>query len=983
MKPTGSPLQIVRIGMLGVLALALSCAAAVAADPTQFFYPDRDTWLRADNNATGPTGDLILNGSGATNTKKEIFLRFLVDERAGTGTPMNVKLRLTQKGGFGSIGTIKIYAANNRKHGAAVDWVETVNWNNRPGFADELASATSRTTAGNIFFPLDDYVSGPGYYSFRIEVTGTAIDHTFYSNDTAVNDGQRPSLHFQVEGDMITNSSGTFPDPQSEYYLRDPITNIRPLGQIYAGRYELSNPSNGGTSDVKDIGIIDVTKQPYGAKGNDANYDSTWAIQRAVNDARDARLALYFPPGTYYVSRTIQLVQGSTPSPHILDTDGLRWSVREFPCVLLGNREATNGRSVIKITSSSTFFNTTVNNDPVPVLRFWSRHGSYINSPDPDPDVLRSPEVNYANAQYYQWLDNIDLDTSGKAAAAAIDMDAAQGTNLTNSKITATGSHSGIWGGTGPGGYTYGVEVIGGKNGAYFKAAHAPLIVNSRFTNQTEYSIYHVGRGTLNLVGVTVASNSTQPLARIELSSTSANPWMAALNAVDSRVEGTGLLINTNRAISLTNTFIKNGSTTASAIRQTDPVGGVQNNYSLGVTGWKQIMEYARGVNIVQQPVNPSADDTARVSYWINGSENTTNNAHVITGTLTTPPADLTFGTTNRHALPASPVFAAGDTTTVINAKTTTLGGGGSITADKLNAVLIAAESSGRAVFIPAGEFLLDKTVVFQTNTKLFGISPALSILRASIDAPGLVNKPMIQSKWSATAPNLLADLKLLLPQDCQPTTSMVLWRAGAASAVVNIGFDNRVVAGGSEISRTVPLVKITESSGGGKWALLWIFEGKNAAPVGGWFLEVTNTRQPLKFYYLDLEHCAASPQGKFTNAWNFDIFQMKDESQLSINTNPDMELVWIEGCQNFRAMGFNGQATPGAGKTLFRLKGTGNSNYMFTQFQYQQPILNGDWPHPDTYWRLIDEQQASPADKKIRGDRQAVLYKRGIPPNQ
>jgi hypothetical protein len=58
------------------------------------------------------------------------------------------------------------------------------------------------------------------------------------------------------------------------------------------------------TDPLLNTGCLDVTKAPYFADPSGAK-DSTAAIQRAVNDARDYQYVCFFPGGTYLVGRSL------------------------------------------------------------------------------------------------------------------------------------------------------------------------------------------------------------------------------------------------------------------------------------------------------------------------------------------------------------------------------------------------------------------------------------------------------------------------------------------------------------------------------------------------------------------------------------------------------------------------------------------------------------------------------------------------------
>jgi len=90
-----------------------------------------------------------------------------------------------------------------------------------------------------------------------------------------------------------------------------------------------------GDQDLADRGFINVIASPFHADPTGL-HDSSDALQAAVTFGREHKLAVYFPGGTYLISRPIQCVAGWSEE---------RTSLRRYlphcdywPCVLIGDR---------------------------------------------------------------------------------------------------------------------------------------------------------------------------------------------------------------------------------------------------------------------------------------------------------------------------------------------------------------------------------------------------------------------------------------------------------------------------------------------------------------------------------------------------------------------------------------------------------------------------------------------------------------------
>ncbi|MGH8019674.1 MAG: glycosyl hydrolase family 28-related protein [Opitutaceae bacterium] len=113
-----------------------------------------------------------------------------------------------------------------------------------------------------------------------------------------------------------------------------------------------------GNRHLADLGLLDVTAAPYHADPT-GRWDSTTALQRAMNDARDARMLTYLPAGSYLVSDTIVGVQGTVTHDHwpYGPADAmLEYRSHRYPCTLIGAR--AGGRARLRLAEGSPGFPT-------------------------------------------------------------------------------------------------------------------------------------------------------------------------------------------------------------------------------------------------------------------------------------------------------------------------------------------------------------------------------------------------------------------------------------------------------------------------------------------------------------------------------------------------------------------------------------------------------------------------------------------------
>lgn len=775
---------------------------------------------------------------------------------------------------------------------------------------------------GYITFDVTSYVTGPGDYSFCLQTTSTT-DIGFKSHDGTANPTNPPKLVFTVGSTLAEDR---------EYFRRYP-TEVLAAGSAIISRYLAFNSATTptGDDDVNKFGYIDATKQPYNLKGggdtNDAT-DNYFALQRAVNEARDARCAVYIPPGRYVIDNQIQLIQGLVPYEGSYgNTFGERWDINDFPCVLIGYGNDPSQRSTLILKSNSNGFTSSA--APKPMLYFWSRWNNYTG-----PNVNTPPTWNRLASHFDATLANIDLElnsaTTGtlNAGAIGVDMGGAQGTSIHDVNVKATNAFAGFRALPGPGGLTHSVSVTDGAYGLYCvgdatsgpgqnigaDTAISTVVAASTFTNQSSNAVYWQGLQGLVLVGCDIVSpltgTGTAPVWVNGINT--ANRLQGNVTIVESRISraGAGPLVKGNRSVYLRDVYGNLANPVVDVENVTESGRVPPAGYS---TGWTWVQECWDGVIIDQ---NADSAGAAYVKTRIAGQADSQRNILKKQVALTDIPADLL----SRHVPTATPRW---DQSGVINIKTdygavgdgSDNGDGAKIQAALDHAGALAEGGTPAYVFIPRGDFYVEAQgtnsgLVIPNNVVVFGIDKSYSRIKAQ---PEIVGPLLTAGEGDARdrgARTMLADLMLL--QKMGPSTyndnSLLKWQVGRHSVVRNVNFDRR--NSGTPATNTEPLVLIT-GNGGGRWYDFW---NDSDAGQGSTYrhIKIDGTSEPLKIYMLNAETDTDLPQAEIVNASNVQVFQTKWEGDAVVNgvtKRINQPVLDITNSTDISVFGFSGNA--------------------------------------------------------------------------
>lgn len=476
----------------------------------------------------------------------------------------------------------------------------------------------------------------------------------------------------------------------------------------------LAIPSADGqpSSDrLLDLGCLDVTRAPYQADPT-GKKDSTAAIQRAVNDARDRQLVCFFPSGTYRISDTISCEQPVQKLPKPRFTDSMRqsyWDIPNRTCILMGS--TAGKRPVLQLAKDAKGFDDP--SKPKNAVYIWAQTRNDAEGKEEPEWGKEQPNISFGHT-----FRGIDIDVRGHAGAVGIRHTGSQGATLQDCTILAEGAFAGMNNCPGQGGGTYNIEVRGGQYGLLSGTeCRFPMLCGCIFTDQTKAPVSHASKSPpMLLVGCRI--DTAAPVA-VDLTM---NEALTAVSLIDCvvRLRRPGTLFAGGRRVNmlLENCHLQG----VSAVKE-------QGKQITNPARWTRVNRYVAGTQDSVACIDGVTSDAGEVADWTEGV-----------------PAPRYEELHARH-WSRNPSFEDKD---AVNVRS--LGVKGDGTTDDTEA-LQSAIGKHEKLFLPKGAYRITKPLALGSRTALFGLHRSLSALR--------MEQPVITMPDDATAQVSLTFLSL------------------------------------------------------------------------------------------------------------------------------------------------------------------------------------------------------------------------------
>lgn len=498
--------------------------------------------------------------------------------------------------------------------------------------------------------------------------------------------------------------------------------------------------------------------------------------------------------------------------------------------------------------------------------------------------------------------------------------------------VLADGAYAGIINSPGQGGGTYNITVQGGRFGIIGeRRARFPVLAGIRLLDQQKANFVWQGQSNATIAGFhfRLAKPGSAVVMRRRKKT-----YNSALILVDGVIESKKrVAINDSDGgnLYLRNVWQKGSPKIASEAA----------DIARGAVEWAHVREYVRAAHGETQLFLDGKATTAIADIAIDG--------------VGAPDIDTLIAA---HMPFAKPSFEDAD---VVDARDL-----GAIPDDGKDdtAVIEKALEAGGKVFLAKGTYDLSRPLVLPRDGYLFGVAKHLTILRPADEWQAVGGEALITTEDDADGRSGISTVRLEIANDRAHTA--IAWRAGRNSTVRDIMTGPpRMKAGVNRKQQTkkrTDLFRI-ERNGGGQWIGLAAEWSVIRFATGGddyRHLRIDASREPLRFYGLNVERSLTEPQATINKASNVSIFYMKSEPQKRLG-NTVLEIVDSTGVD---VLGYSGISNDNGGQ-VFRL-----SNSDDVTLANLQPL------RPSAKFSVVEETHAG-AKTWVSGSEPVSLYRR------
>lgn len=685
-----------------------------------------------------------------------------------------------------------------------------------------------------------------------------------------------------------------------------------------------------------------------GAKGDNMTDDTT-AIQNTINTARNKRRVVYFHPGTYLVSKTLEMKQ------EISETEN-NGAQERYGNVLVGSY-CGNEKPTIRLKDgvAPQTNEKIIGTEPFPVLLVWR-----------DMPGATGPDDSEGGRDWNQIVRNLKIVTGNNPGAVGLRHRGAEGSSAQELIIDATGGFAGLYNLNSSGGYTYNVEVIGGKYGIYFDegGGGSTMILGAKLHGQSKTPIAYKDYTPMILIGFDITHDDGNIMTIVKSDGTITNDLRSTyhdtsghLSLVDGSITITGpapsILTNTDRSVYMKNVYVKGSqnilvNSGAGSLTASDP------------NQWSYISEYAYSGNYLnlfgeESKLIKGIKTDQTYDKGILKSANTQIN---ITSTVTSLPSDLQ----SKHLYPLA-------LCNVENKNTIFVTDHGASPNDTLEdstgiqkAIDAAIASGFNKVFLPAGQadnaklisnkYKITKTLKLGAKTVLCGVSRHSSILNTNAWSPN-VNSPVIEAPNDSIATTTIADFKIelrtvegKLKTGFLPHVYAINWQAGKNSIYRDVYYQ---LAWGNPGDRTSVIIT---NNGGGRWYGVtqhggflpgtssdrsFLTNGELTMSSQARHMLIQNNKGSLTFYPFHLQHMTVpyGAQAELINASHVTIYSSKSEmgsvpehmEDIIEDNPPEMVPIWIriKDSNNINFISYEGLVEESIGRGVIEIENSTN----------------------------------------------------------